>query len=225
MGRHLTTGYSQLFDFLDNLAVNNDRQWFAENRQLYDCLRKQWLADLQTLIGQMAQSEPALRHTDAASCAYRIYRDIRFSHDKSPFKTYFSALISPHGRHTDRACWYLHMGADECGIYGGLWNPPGPMLRKVRQAVVDNVDEFRQIIATPPLPELYPEWYGAQLKTVPKGFDRNHPDADLLRLKEYGRCHSLSRGFFDNSEWPGELAGIAMTLKPMIDFLNYSIDE
>ncbi len=87
MGRHLTTGYSQLFDFLDNLAVNNDRQWFAENRQLYDCLRKQWLADLQTLIGHMAQSEPALRHTDAASCAYRIYRDIRFSHDKSPFKT------------------------------------------------------------------------------------------------------------------------------------------
>ncbi len=70
MGRHLTTGYSQLFDFLDNLAVNNDRQWFAENRQLYDCLRKQWLADLQTLIGHMAQSEPALRHTDAASCAY-----------------------------------------------------------------------------------------------------------------------------------------------------------
>ena len=149
MGRHLTTGYSQLFDFLDNLAVNNDRQWFAENRHLYDYLRKQWLADLQTLIGHMVQSEPALRHTDAASCAYRIYRDIRFSHDKSPFKTYFSALISAHGRHTDRACWYLHMGADECGIYGGLWNPPGPMLRKVRQAVVDNVDEFRQIIATP----------------------------------------------------------------------------
>ena len=215
----------EILAFLRALHAHNDREWFDDHRAEWKCVQTRFHEFTEGLIDAIASFDPSVHGLQVRDCTYRIHRDTRFSRDKSPFKTYFSALISPHGRHTDRACWYLHMGADECGIYGGLWNPPGPMLRKVRQAVVDNVEEFRQIIATPPLPELYPEWYGAQLKTVPKGFDRNHPDADLLRLKEYGRCHSLSRGFFDNSEWPGELAGIAMTLKPMIDFLNYSIDE
>ena len=216
---------SLILNYLNELSENNNREWYHAHKTDYREANAAFESFIQELIFKIGAFDGSVLQNDPKNLTFKLVRDTRFSHDKSPFKTYFSALISAHGRHTDRACWYLHMGADECGIYGGLWNPPGPMLRKVRQAVVDNVDEFRQILATPPLPELYPEWYGAQLKTVPKGFDRNHPDADLLRLKEYGRCHSLSRGFFDNPDWPGELAGIAMTLKPMIDFLNYSIDE
>lgn len=214
-----------LFSFLDRLAANNDRAWFNEHKPEYEALRAEWLAQLQRMIDAMAAGEPSLRYVAARDCAYRIYRDTRFSNDKTPYKTYFSALISPSGRHCERACWYLHLGADVCAVYGGLWMPEGPVLRKVRKAIIDNIDEFRSITETPEMLRDFPGWYGRQLKTAPKGYDRNHPDIDLLRLTEYGKEHLFDRSFFADPAWPEKAADLALALKPMIDFLNYSIDE
>lgn len=215
----------QLFEFLDALAANNNRPWFAEHKAEFDALRARWIEQLQRLINIMAADEPSLRHVQAKDCVYRIYRDTRFSHDKTPYKTYFSALISPTGRHCDRACYYIHLGVDECAIYGGVWCPETPVLKKLRKAIVDNIEEFRSIIDAPEMKKLYPGWYGTPLKTAPKGYDRNHPDIDLLRLTEYGKMHELSRSFFDNPDWPEKMAPLLLVLKPMNDFLNYSIDE
>ncbi|MDE6135653.1 MAG: DUF2461 domain-containing protein [Muribaculaceae bacterium] len=214
-----------LFIFLEQLAANNNRTWFAENKASYDSLRKAWCTDIQKLIDSMSVWDPALRHVDASDCLYRIYRDTRFSPDKTPYKTHFAALISPWGRRTQKAAYYIHAGVDECALYGGVWCPPRPMLAKLRKAIVDNIDEFRSILAAPDMQALYPGWYGSALKTAPKGYDRNHPDIDLLRLNEYGKCHELSREFFTRENWPEEAAELFSTLKPMVDFLNYSIDE
>lgn len=215
----------QLFDFLTRLAENNDRPWFAANRAEFDALRAQWIDSVQRIINALAVDDPSLRGVRAADCVYRIYRDTRFSHDKSPFKTYFSALISPTGRHCDRACYYVHVGVEECAVYGGVWSPEAPVLKKLRRAIVDNIEEFREITETPEIEALYPGWYGRKLKTAPKGYDRDHPDIDLLRLTEYGKCHELDRAFFDAPDWPEKVASMLRILKPMNDFLNYSIDE
>lgn len=215
----------QLFDFLTRLAENNDRPWFAANRAEFDALRAQWIDSVQRIINALAVDDPSLRGVRAADCVYRIYRDTRFSHDKSPFKTYFSALISPAGRHCDRACYYVHVGVEECAVYGGVWSPEAPVLKKLRRAIVDNIEEFREITETPEIEALYPGWYGRKLKTAPKGYDRDHPDIDLLRLTEYGKCHELDRAFFDAPDWPEKVASMLRILKPMNDFLNYSIDE
>lgn len=215
----------QVYNFLERLAANNNREWFAENRAEYDAVRAEWLDGVQRLINELAKTDPSLRHLTAKDCAYRIYRDTRFSSDKTPYKTYFSALISPTGRHCDRACHYLHMGVDESALYSGLWCPEPKVLKKVRKAIVDNVEEFRAIVETPEILKEFPEWWGRKLKTAPKGYDRDHPDIDLLRLTEYGRCHDLKRSFFDNPDWPVKAAALLNLLKPMDDFLNYSIDE
>ncbi len=215
----------QLFDFLTRLAENNDRAWFAANRAEFDALRAQWIDSVQRIINALAVDDPSLRGVRASDCVYRIYRDTRFSHDKSPFKTYFSALISPTGRHCDRACYYVHVGVEECAVYGGVWSPEAPVLKKLRRAIVDNIEEFREITETPEIKALYPGWYGRKLKTAPKGYDRDHPDIDLLRLTEYGKCHELDRAFFDAPDWPEKVASMLRILKPMNDFLNYSIDE
>lgn len=215
----------QLFDFLTRLAENNDRTWFAANRAEYDSLRADWLTKIQRIINALAVNDPALRGVQASDCAYRIYRDTRFSHDKTPYKTYFSALISPTGRHCDRACYYVHIGADECAVYGGVWCPESPILKKLRRAIIDNIEEFREITEAPEVEALYPGWYGRKLKTAPKGYDRDHPDIDLLRLTEFGKEHRLDRDFFDDPEWPEKIAAMLQVLKPMNDFLNYSIDE
>lgn len=215
----------QLFDFLTRLAENNDRPWFAANRAEFDALRAQWIDSVQRIVNALAVDDPSLRGVRASDCVYRIYRDTRFSHDKSPFKTYFSALISPTGRHCDRACYYVHVGVEECAVYGGVWSPEAPVLKKLRRAIVDNIEEFREITETPEIEALYPGWYGRKLKTAPKGYDRDHPDIDLLRLTEYGKCHELDRAFFDAPDWPEKVASMLRILKPMNDFLNYSIDE
>lgn len=215
----------QLFDFLTRLAENNDRTWFAANRTEYDTLRADWLGKIQRIINALAETDPLYRGLEASRCAYRIYRDTRFSNDKSPYKTYFSALLSPTGRHCDRACYYVHIGAEECAIYGGVWCPEPQMLKKLRRAIVDNIEEFREITEAPQVEELFPGWYGRKLKTAPKGYDRDHPDIDLLRLTEFGKEHRLDRDFFDAPDWPEKIAAMLLVLKPMNDFLNYSIDE
>lgn len=214
------------FEFLEGLRDNNNREWFALHKPEYEAIRQSWIADIQRLIDIMAaEFDPSLAHVDAKDCLYRIYRDIRFSPDKTPYKTYFSALLSPGGRHWDKAAYYIHCGVDECALYGGVWCPPPPMLRKLRAAIVDNIDEFREIISDPELERLYPGWFGRKLKTTPKGYDRNHPEAELLRLTEYGKAHALTRSFFENPGWPEKAAGIFRVLKPLMEFLNYSIDE
>lgn len=215
----------ELYDFLRRLSENNNREWFAANRAEYDRLRAQWIVDVQKLINELAVYEPSLRHVEAKQCLYRIYRDTRFSLDKTPFKTYFSALISPMGRHYDKACYYFHVGVDETALYGGLWSPEPAVLKKLRRAIVDNIDEFRSLVENKEVLEAYPAWWGRQLKTAPKGYDRDHPDIDLLRLTEYGRCHDLQPSFFHRPDWHAEAARIFALLKPMNDFLNYSIDE
>lgn len=220
-----TGNTSRLFDFLERLAANNSREWFAENKAEYLSLRDEWLGDVQRLINALAVYEPALAHVQAKDCAYRIYRDTRFSADKTPLKTYFSALISPTGRHSERAAYYLHMGVDECALYDGVWCPDSKTLKKLRKAIVDNIEEFRGIVEDKEVVRLFPGWWGRALKTAPKGYDRDHPDIEFLRLTEYGKCHNLDREFFDAPDWPEKAAAIMAVLKPMCDFLNYSIDE
>ena len=215
----------ELFSYLDALAANNNREWFAAHREEYDRLRARWIEDVQKLIDFMAVYDPSLAHVQARDCLYRIYRDTRFSPDKTPYKTYFSALISPTGRHCERACYYFHQGVDETALYAGVWCPDARMLKKLRKAIIDNVDEFRSLVETPEIERHFPGWWGRQLKTAPKGYDRDQPDIDLLRLTEYGKCCELQRSFFDKPGWQQRAADLYALLKPMNDFLNYSIDE
>lgn len=217
----------RLLGFLKEVSVNNNRPWFAEHRDEYDALREEWLQSLDRLIADMTRWEPRLAGQTAKSSTYRFYRDTRFSPDKSPFKTYFSAAISPYGRKSDHAGYYIQIGVDSqaTGLYGGLWCPPAPILNKLRHAIVDNIEEFEQIISAPEIATQFPGWLGDTLRTIPKGWDRNHPQAPLLRLKEYGRFHRCTPKFFSTPDWPEKASQLFSALQPLVEFLNYSIDE
>ena len=218
----------RLYDFLRRLGANNNRQWFADNKEEYIELRGRWMEDLDRLIGAMTAYEPRLAGQSARTSAYRIYRDTRFSPDKTPYKTYFSAAISPYGKSAEMAGYYFNIGypADHGqGLYGGIWCPSAPVLKKLRRAIVDNIEEFREIISEPRLARLAPGWCGEALKTIPKGWDRNHPDADLLRLKEYGKFIPAGEDFFSSPDATAHMAEHFRLFKPLIDFINYSIEE
>lgn len=215
-----------LFKFLQQLERNNNRPWFAEHRDEYDQLRQAWLDDLQRLINALAARDQRYGVMTPKSAAFRIYRDTRFSMDKRPYKPYFSASFSPHGKQVHSAGFYLHMSADgDAGLFGGIWAPEAPVLKKLRKAIVDNIEEFQTIISDPKMLKVFPDWCGESLKAVPKGYDRNHPLAHLLKWKDYGRFHHCDQKFFLDPSWPERSAELLMLLQPLNDFIDYSINE
>lgn len=218
----------ELYEFLRTLSENNNREWFAENRDTYERLRTLWLNDIDRLISAMAQWEPRLASQSAKNSVYRIYRDTRFSLDKTPYKTYFSALISPWGKTTSRAGYYIEFGfpnSYDQGLYGGLWCIESPMLKKMRHAIVDNIEEWEEIVTNPDMEREFPGWCSSTIKTIPKGWDRNHPQAEYLRMTNYGKYHPCTPEFYFSPDWPERAAELFSHLRPFIDFLNYSLDE
>lgn len=214
--------------FLRRLAANNNRVWFAEHRAEYDAVREQWYEEVDRLIALLSASDPRAGRLDARHASYRIYRDTRFSPDKTPYKTYFSAAFPVEGRRDERAGYYLQLDErpGESGLYAGIYCLESAQLRKLRHAIVDNIDEFRDILANPRMREVYGDaWVGPALKTIPQGWPKDHPDADLLRLKSYGKFHELPATFFSHPDWPEEAADRLAVARPLVDFLNYSLDE
>ena len=217
----------ELFSFFEQLKENNNRPWFNEHKAQYLRLREAWLVDIDRMIAAMAQWEPSLAHLEAKQCAYRIYRDTRFSPDKTPFKLNFSAAFAKGGKNDIHAGYYIETGLRQgfSGLYGGIYCPDAQLLKKLRHAIVDNIEEFEDVIHNQELEKEFPGWVGESLKTIPKGWPKDHPQAELLRLKDYGKAHFCSKEFFLDSAWPERSARLFQLLKPMIDFLNYSIDE
>lgn len=214
-----------LYNFLRELRQNNNREWFQAHKADYERLRDSWLADLQRLIDLMGTWEPALSRFTAKDCAYRIYRDIRFSPDKTPYKTYFSALICPYGRrHDNHGGYYIQIDPDEpeAGLYGGIWWPEAPLLKKLRNAIVDNIEEWDEAVSA-----ICPaaEWVGDELKTAPKGWPKDHPQIKWLRMKSIGVRVDAGEDFFCNPGWVEKASEIFRSMHPMINFLNYSIEE
>ncbi|MDE6544034.1 MAG: DUF2461 domain-containing protein [Muribaculaceae bacterium] len=219
-----------LYGFLRELSEHNDRAWFAANKERWESLRKGWMDDVDLLLSRMSEWDPSLRHLTAKDCVFRIYRDVRFSANKSPYKTWVCAGINARGKSSHDGGYYIQAGPDTdasyvfSGLFGGVWEPDSATLRKLRKAITDNIEEFRDIIGNEELNRVFPGWVGEQLKTVPKGWPKDHPDADLLRLKEYGKACHCDEAFF-SGDWTVEASRRLQLLKPLIDFLNYSIDE
>lgn len=218
----------ELYNFFAELSAHNNREWFAANRQRYERLRKLWMEDIDRMIDRMKEWEPGLDNQSAATCVYRINRNLRFSQDKTPYKTHFGASIHVGGRRCGNAGYYLDIGYPgeyESGLYGGLWQVEPAMLRKLRHAIVDNIEEFEEIVNAPDMLRDFPGWCSSTLKTIPKGWDRNHPQAEYLRMTNYGKMRPCPESFYLDTDWALRSADLFHTLKPFIDFINYSMTE
>lgn len=218
-----------LYEFLDAVQANNNRPWLAAHRADYERLREQWMADLQRLIACMTSWEPPMAYVTAKDSSYRFYRDTRFSPDKSPFKTFFSAALSPEGKKSRLASFYIQIDsrAEENGIYAGLWMPDAAMLRKLRTAIVDNIEEWEEILSGKEFLKYWPQWVHScpPLKTAPAGWPKDHPQIEYLRMRDFGRFCKCDRAFFSDSAWPEIVSNRMRAAKPFVDFINYSLTE
>ena len=210
----------EVLAFLRQLAIYNDRTWFKARKTRFDELRGAWEQDMERLIGLVAEYFPEVRGLAVKDCVYRIYRDIRFSHDKSPYKNYFSGVIGKGGRHSVRSSYYVHFGVEELMLCGGIWWPEKPVLTQLRGLIDAEPEEFQAIVSHPDITSRY-QWMSQSLKSVPKEFPKDHPMAQYLKMKEYLLAMHVTEDYFDCDDWVERVAADLQPLKPLHDFLNY----
>lgn len=216
-----------ILDFLRDLKENNNREWFAENKTRYDASKKAFDKMSAELIVEIAKFDEEIKHVEAKDCVFRIYRDTRFSHDKTPYKTHFGVFVATAGgRKSQRGGYYFHLDPDGCFLGAGVWCPEPNLLKALRQSVYDNIDELNEIRQNADFSKYFNTFFEEdKLKTVPKGFPKDFPEAELLKLKHYLVEHKLNDEFLQSSDLVARVAGVFECAYPLNRFLNYTVDE
>lgn len=206
--------------FLADLSKNNTREWFKENKARYDAARKNYIQFLDELLKEMQAFEPVVYGQQGKDLVFRIYRDVRFSNDKRPYKDHFGAYIAEGGRKSINPGYYLHLaGSNNSFVAGGLWMPPAEPLKAVRQEIDYNLDTFQKILEAPSFKERFPAISGDQLKTTPKGYDKGNPAIAYLRFKSWNAVMPVDDKTVLSKDFMNEVLEAFRAVKPLNDFL------
>lgn len=175
----------KVLHFLDELSKNNNKEWFHANRKSYEESRDKVLFITEVLINEIRKFDSEIPVMNPKDCMFRIFRDVRFSKDKRPYKTNFGSFIAKGGRKTINAGYYLHIEPGSSFIGGGVYMPAAEPLKAIRTHISENPHEFLEITENKSFKKLFPEMYNHQLKIAPKGFPKDHEFIHLLRYKSF----------------------------------------
>lgn len=214
----------ETFDFLKKLEKNNNRDWFQANKKLFDAAQANLVEFSGFLIGEIGKFDDAVVGIDPLKCVFRIYRDVRFSKDKSPYKTNLGSYISPGGRKSMQPGYYFHVQPGRSFIAAGKHMPDGGECLKIRTAIAENTGDFLKIVNKKSFVEQFGEMRGDKLKTAPKGFAADHPAVEYLWLKEFMAFAELHDDkFVTSAEFPKALAKTLKEMYPLIAFLRKAL--
>lgn len=221
----MTMNTSIIFRFLKELSENNNREWFTEHRDEYEKSRIEFDKLLAAIIARISLFDESIRGVQPKDCTYRIYRDTRFSSDKTPYKNHFGGYINAKGKKSDHCGYYVHIQEGNCMLAGGALCLPPNILKAVRQSIYDNVDEYISIVEDPQFKKYYPIVGENFLKTAPKGFPKDFKYIDYLKCKEYTCAYMVPDSFFLTPDFLDQTENAFRQFKRFSDFLNYTIDD
>ncbi len=217
--------HQDTISFLSELAGNNNKPWFDDNRDRYATAKE----DFEVLVGNLLKSaeelDPAFEGQKAKDCIFRIFRDVRFGKDKTPYKPNFGAFFSKGGRKFPGAGYYMHLepgGKSFAG--GGLWMPESPLLKAIRQEVDYNFEEFKGIIEEKKFKKMFPKISGEQVKTIPQGYTYDNPAIEYLKMKSFTVIHNITDEQIASKNLEKIVMDIFTTMKPFVDFLNRGVN-
>lgn len=180
------------FDFLSAVAENNDREWFATNRSFYEAAREDALAFTSQLISGLAKIDPQISSDlNPRKCVLRIYRDIRFSKNKAPYKNNFGIWFSGGEKGITQPGYYIHLQPCASFFAAGCWMPPSLELKMIRQEIDYNSEAFHEIIENSNFSNTFTFSKSDTLKTAPKSYSPGHPDIAFLKLKSFEVSHQI----------------------------------
>tara|TARA_R110002074_G_scaffold303265_3_gene474442 strand:+ start:220 stop:903 length:684 start_codon:yes stop_codon:yes gene_type:complete len=213
-----------LLTFLTELSANNSKEWMDENRTWYVHERASFLKLVAEILAALSKVEPRFAELRPKDCMFRQNRDIRFSANKAPYKTNMAAYFSIGGKKAEGPGYYLHIQPGASMVGGGVWMPPAPILKKIRQEIDYSGQELAQILLAGEIKDTFGEMQGEKLKTSPKGFEKDHPYIEYLRHKSF----VLSQPIADTDIRSGAFVAIALEayekMKPFHSFLSRAIN-
>jgi len=213
-------------EFLKALKKNNNRDWFHANRDWYLASKTEFEQVVSISLIELAKIDKSYAGLEVKDCVFRINRDIRFSHDKSPYKANFGAYFTKGGKKSILAGCYMHIEPDESFIGGGLYMPDGKILKAVRTSIYENIDEFNKIIKAKAFRDNFgDEFYGESLIKAPKDFPSDFKYIDLLKHKHYVVSKEVNLKTISSPLFLSEIKTVFSTLKPFNNFINNAIEE
>lgn len=210
----------KILKFLSQLEKNNNREWFNDNKELYNEAKFIFEEYINVLILKLREFDKTVDVNSSKECIFRIYRDVRFSKNKEPYKTNFGAFIAKGGRKTLGAGYYFHVENEKSFAGGGVYMPLTPVLKILRQNIYERIEDFKKIIYDDNFKAVFGDLWNDKLVNVPKGFPKDFPDADLLKYKSYVVGHGLNNDKLLSPDFIENIASVYEIQYPLVRFLN-----
>lgn len=212
--------------FLKQLNKNNNRDWFNDNKAKYEAARENMVEFGQALLDRLSETD-VLSTESGKKSLHRIYRDVRFSKNKLPYKTNFAGSFDRDGK-LRRGGYYFHISpegtendwAGHSLVGGGFFSPERDDLKRIREELAINADDMREILAAPDFVRVFGGMEGDQLKTAPQGFPKDHENIDLLRYKQFYAFRKFTDAQVTSSEFLDQSHEAYVTLRPFFDYFT-----
>lgn len=217
---------SSTFDFLRKLKKNNNRDWFEKSRDKYEAAKNDIEKNVGVVLNNIRSFDKRIpADLEAKKCMFRIYRDVRFSKDKRPYKNNIGAHVQPGGKKAHGCGYYMHVEAGGAFLAGGIWQPEAPELAKIRQEIDYNFDEFKKIISA----KSFKKYFGGfdqedKLAREPKGYPKDHAAIEFLKLKSFVVVANLTDKEVMSKDYQKKTKEIFKAMLPLNLFLQRALD-
>lgn len=214
-----------VISFLEQLKVNNNRDWFQQNKNRYEAAKSEVLTFVGSVIPAISGFDETVKFVEAKDCLFRIFRDVRFSSDKSPYKVNMGAWITPKGRKSSGPGYYIHLQPVESFLSVGVYMPDPDQLKKIRQEIFYNTDEFKAILSDRKIAR-----YTTGLddfdkaKQPPRDFPKDFADIDLLKYRHYILSASLDDTMIISDKLFAYVTEVFRTFSPLNRFLKRALE-
>lgn len=209
--------------FLRELKENNHKDWFDANRKRYEVVKKDYQQCVASVLAEMQKHDASLAMLDVKDCTFRINRDVRFSADKSPYKTNLGFYLSPYGKKSQLAGYYVHIEPGGSFLGGGLYMPMPEQLKKARKEIDYFFSDFQAVITDPEFVATYgaPDREASQLLSrPPKGYEADNPAIEYLKLKSFTALKHITDEVLTQPSFVPTVVATLRALQPFIAFLN-----
>ena len=212
--------------FLDDLKANNNRDWFLENKKRYEAVKKEYQQLVGNFLDTMKPLDPSLEMLEVKNCTFRINRDIRFSKDKTPYKSHLGVWLSSGAKGMNRSGYYIHLEKGASFIAGGLYCPEAVDLKKMRKEIAYFHDDLEAILNEKDFKREFKDFDRNEkdtLKNPPRGYEKEHPAIEFLKLKSFECSQRIDFSEVKKKPFVATMSKNLIALKPLNDFINRAL--
>jgi len=213
--------------FLNDLIANNNTEWMHANKKRYENYKKDYHNFIGSILTEMKKFDKSLEPLEVKNCTFRINRDIRFSKDKSPYKTNMGVWMSQDRTQKNAPGYYIHYEPGNCFVAGGVWCPETNELKKIRKEIEFFYDDLEGIVSYKNFKKEFGQLDRSEnnvLKKAPKDFEANHPAIEFLKLKSFTTSVKINESVFTEADFSKKIAAKLILLKPLNDFLKRGLE-